>query len=56
MNKIEHLKQLIAKEIMSITNLEAQLQKIQDQLDYHQDKVKWHKEQLKMIAPHETSH
>ena len=56
MNKIDQLKDLIASETRCITNLSAQLQKIQDQLDYHQDKVKWHKEQLKMIAPHETSH
>jgi acetolactate synthase regulatory subunit len=49
MSKANHLKDLIAKEERSITNLSAQLQKIQDQLDYHRDKLKYQQEQLELL-------
>ena len=54
MNKIDQLKELIASETRSITNLSTQLQKIQDQLDYHQDKLKYHQEQLQLCLSREA--
>lgn len=49
LHRIQHFKDLIEKEEISIANLSAQLQKIQDQLDYHKDKLQYHQEQLRLL-------
>jgi hypothetical protein len=49
MSKVDQLEALIEKEILSITNLSLQLQKIQDQLDYHRDNLHYHQKQLELL-------